>query len=586
MHRVFRRSATFRAAALAALFFGLVQSPVSIRAAAVTGAASQPVRLAEPVQGRLEGEETRSFSFEVEAGDFVYGMIDSPVAAALSGTIIGPHGRTVRTTRGGLLSFVAPEEGRYELRLHNLAERAGSFTLSLNVAKTLQATSPLAQQILSPRIQEQARRIAAGQADTDAFWADIAKEGTPLVEKIGDDFLVTLLWRGDAQTRSVKVIWSLFHVSPVIDLTRLGTSDIWYRSFTFPPGARFTYQMVADPPIVHGPAMAQALALMSAAQADPLNVRSGAPGGNGELSSMSLLELPPGVTVSEWTTARAEVPKGRITSFELASDITGDSRVISVYTPAGYDRQCGPYGLLLLLDGSTYRSLIPVPTILDNLIAERRIAPMVAVFVDNPSVEARAAQMYPNTAFTELIASELMTRIRSQYAVTSDPWNTVIGGFSLGGLAATHTAWRRPEVFGAVLSQSGSFWWSRAAIEAGRGEPILTEGPLLDPRIESFELVSMIAAAPKAPIRLYLEAGLYEGDLLTANRFMKDVLTAKGYEVHYREFPGGHDGAFWRESFAEGLLSLLGRGTAGSPAACGAGAAARAVGKPASAPRH
>jgi len=36
------------------------------------------------------------------------------------------------------------------------------------------------------------------------------------------------------------------------------------------------------------------------------------------------------------------------------------------------------------------------------------------------------------------------------------------------------------------------------------------------------------------------------------------VLLAKGYEVHYQEFNGGHDGLSWRGTLADGLLLLMG----------------------------
>jgi len=551
-----------------------------------SAAPTQVLRFSEPLQGEFKAGETSNFSFDVQAAQFVHGLIDSPVANGLTGQVIEPNGRTLRVTHGGLVAFVARERGRYELRLTNSTGQAGAFSLTLSTTPVLAAASPAARQILSPRLQAQADRLAAGDADTTAFWSVIAKEGTPLIEKQGNDFLVTLLWRGDAHTDSVKVTWSLFHVAPVIDLARLGRSDIWFRSFRFAPGTRFSYQMMPDAPVVQGPAMVRALALMSVAQADPLHHESARPGADARPASMSVVQLPPRIAPSEWTAARPDVPKGQVSAFQLNSESTGSSRRISVYTPPDYRQKCGPYGLLVLLDGSAYQTMIPVPTILDNLIAARRIEPLIAVFVDNPSVEGRAADMYPNAAFTKFVASELMGRIREQFAVTREPGRVAIGGFSLGGLAATHIAWRRPEIFGAVLSQSGSFWWSNAAIKAGRGDPILTEGPLLDPRIESFELVSMMANAPKVPIRLYLQAGLYEGDLLTGNRFMKDVLSAKGYQFQYQEFPGGHDAIFWRESFADGLLSLMGTRGASSAASCGSGVGARAAGAQASVPRR
>lgn len=41
------------------------------------------------------------------------------------------------------------------------------------------------------------------------------------------------------------------------------------------------------------------------------------------------------------------------------------------------------YPLLVLLDGRTYTGPVPMPTILDNLIAASRIPPVVAVFIGN-----------------------------------------------------------------------------------------------------------------------------------------------------------------------------------------------------------
>jgi enterochelin esterase-like enzyme len=66
------------------------------------------------------------------------------------------------------------------------------------------------------------------------------------------------------------------------------------------------------------------------------------------------------------------------------------------------------------------------------------------------------------------------------------------------------------------------------------------------------------------PLRFYLEVGLFEriscdvGSQSQANLHMRDVLVAKGYEVDYRNFPGGHDYFWWRETIADGLISLLG----------------------------
>jgi enterochelin esterase-like enzyme len=46
--------------------------------------------------------------------------------------------------------------------------------------------------------------------------------------------------------------------------------------------------------------------------------------------------------------------------------------------------------------------------------------------------------------------------------------------------------------------------------------------------------------------------------LLHANLHFRDVLTAKGYHVELRVFPGGHDYFWWRQTVADGLIALLG----------------------------
>jgi len=48
--------------------------------------------------------------------------------------------------------------------------------------------------------------------------------------------------------------------------------------------------------------------------------------------------------------------------------------------------------------------------------------------------------------------------------------------------------------------------------------------------------------------------------MVLPNRFFRDVLTARGYAVVYREFGGGHEYVSWRDGLARGLIALLGPG--------------------------
>lgn len=69
---------------------------------------------------------------------------------------------------------------------------------------------------------------------------------------------------------------------------------------------------------------------------------------------------------------------------------------------------------------------------------------------------------------------------------------------------------------------------------------------------------------PHLPVRFWMEVGTFEFGSPTketaqraANRHMRDVLLARGYEVGYREFAGNHSYIEWRGSIADGLVALL-----------------------------
>jgi enterochelin esterase family protein len=252
-----------------------------------------------------------------------------------------------------------------------------------------------------------------------------------------------------------------------------------------------------------------------------------------------------------WIQPQPNVPTGEIKPLKISSDILKKERAVSVYTPAGYATDKQPYGLLIVFDGWDYLRLIPLPTILDNLIASQKIMPLVAILIHNESQATRNRELGCDAIFTDFLAKELVPWARKNYRLSLNPKQTIVAGASLGGVSAAYCALRYPEVFGNVLSQSGAFWhypgWpgKEAAVN------------------ETGWLARQFEAQRKLPIRFYLEAGLFETDLpltiLTENRRMRDVLKAKGYELTYSEFAGGHDYVYWRGSVADGLIALAGR---------------------------
>jgi len=97
-----------------------------------------------------------------------------------------------------------------------------------------------------------------------------------------------------------------------------------------------------------------------------------------------------------------------------------------------------------------------------------------------------------------------------------------------------------------VISQSGAFW---------HGAPGATED--VSPMPDDGWLAGQYAATDKRPLRLWHEAGTLESTgMINNNRRMRDVLTAKGYELNYSEFTGGYDYLSWRGSLANALMKM------------------------------
>jgi hypothetical protein len=86
--------------------------------------------------------------------------------------------------------------------------------------------------------------------------------------------------------------------------------------------------------------------------------------------------------------------------------------------------------------GLAYLDAVPTPTILDNLVGEGKIPPLVTVLPDSLDQETRNRELPCHKPFVEFLTQELMPWVHEHYHVTSDPAQTIVGGSSYGGLAA------------------------------------------------------------------------------------------------------------------------------------------------------
>jgi enterochelin esterase family protein len=410
--------------------------------------------------------------------------------------------------------------------------------------------------IASPRLAALHQQLAGGnRAALDQFWRELEREGAPLIEALPDDAdhaLVTFVWRGDAQTQSVIVFGDLGGQSLTNNqLIRLPHSDVWQRSYRVRNDMRTLYRFILNlPPEAAQDPAAMYIVLRAHVVADPFNPRVFSAPADAENGSPRLLahvlEMP-AAPPQPWSAPRPGAPAGRVALHRLRSAILDNERRVWVYTPPAYSDSGEPCGLILMFDGWEAIQWVYMPAILDNLLADGLIPPMVAVMPDNLGMmTTRNLELPCYPPFAEFVRRELVPWARETYNVTGDPARCVVTGASYGGLAAAYVGLLHSDLFGNVLSLSGAFQWKPQT------------------ETEFAWLTRQYALADRLPLRFYLDAGILETtaldgpSLLESNRHMRDVLAAKGYPLHYAEYSGGHDPICWRGTIPDGLRYLIG----------------------------
>jgi len=380
-----------------------------------------------------------------------------------------------------------------------------------------------------------------------AFWDEVGARGAPLVETIEGQpgyARVTFLWKGvSTETRSVRLLSGpqITNHYKHLDFVHLPRSDVWFLTLDVPNGWRVGYVLAenADP---NG--------FPNNVTSDPLNPRHSEqdPLAPVPVSQLYSIFETPGAPPEPWFRRHEGVPAGTVEIRRIHSRVLGSDRTIEVYVPHDLGSFDGPIGSLYLFDGEEYLRDMRIADVLDNLIGERRIAPLIAIMIHDLPGDDRARELSCDLNFTDFLATELVPWVRSNFRVSDDPRRTVVGGESLGGLEAAFAACKHPELFGAVLAQSGSFWWRPNSATSGGTDPWMAE---------------QYEKGAKIPVRFFLSTGKDEPppqsglvDGLIANRRMRDALIGHGYDVKYEEIEGQHDPINWRLTLPDGLIAL------------------------------
>jgi predicted alpha/beta superfamily hydrolase len=109
--------------------------------------------------------------------------------------------------------------------------------------------------------------------------------------------------------------------------------------------------------------------------------------------------------------------------------------------------------------------------------------------------------------FLEILTGEIIPWVEARYPAGSERG---IGGYSLGGLFATHALFTSPETFTHYLIGSPSFWWD--------------DGVMFE-REEAY-----VAKFDDLEARIFMSAGSLEGMMVPDMLRMAETLKARGYE--------------------------------------------------------
>jgi enterochelin esterase family protein len=210
---------------------------------------------------------------------------------------------------------------------------------------------------------------------------------------------------------------------------------------------------------------------------------------------------------------------------------------VFIYTPPNYERSSARLPVLYLLHGAdgdetVWTQFGRANLILDNLIAERKAAPMVVVMPFGYAYpwHAGAAGDTQRADFQRDLLEDLIPFVQTNYRVYADRDHRALAGLSMGGGQTLAIGPRHLDVFSRL-----------AVFSAGAGQ---------NPQ-QSLADIGANAKNVNSKLKLFwIGIGTEDAGLAGAKR-TSDYLNSVGIKHTFKTMPGAHTWIVWRHFLSE-----------------------------------
>lgn len=344
------------------------------------------------------------------------------------------------------------------------------------------------------------RQLAANR-----FVDSISSQGAPIVR--GDSLFY--LFQGDVKQVALTgdiVGWN----DQGIPFRRIKETNLWYLGQKVLPKSYLEYKLIVD----NGEWII-----------DPLN-----PDSTVETEYVNSVIRLPGFEDSQETAYRPDIPHGKLDSNRIMSALFDTTFSYKIYTPPNYEvDSLERYPVAYFHDGGANVKIAKVPNIIDLLIHENKMRPIIAVFVE-PN-ERNAEYAYNRQGdFIQFMSTELLPYIDASFRTIPKAEARATIGASFGGLISAKLAFREPVVFGNCGAHSASYW------------------------VDNEQPVEMLREKMNLPIKYAAIWGSYERGIKNPNDKVKEAFLDVDREMYWKELPFGHSWYLWRATTDDFLI--------------------------------